>query len=662
MRKLFVFIVALMVIFISACTVESIERPTVIFKTIPDITVYQYEDDIDFMDGVVIESSEGENLNYLVTIDSSEFNTDTIGTTIIYYRLQYQGKSYEKYLIIEVIPEPEEPNTDVYFTVSFNANGGTTYNSVQVLEGSHIQAVPDPIKTGFIFEGWYSDSEFLTPFDFDLDVIEANTTLYAKWKEEPIVLDEFIDLNIYYINDLHGAVLPSGDSMGLANIANLVLTEKDTNPENTIFIAGGDILQGQLISNYYTGASVIDILNHMELDAFVIGNHEFDWGIDKVLQYFNGENEIQANYPLLGANVYNKDTNQRIDNVEPYTIIERSGLKIAIIGTIGYGLESSISFPRIEPYYFYSPGELTGYYAEQARLVDGADIVLAVNHDDDTYYNNQVAGFSGNRRVDAIFNGHTHTPYVRSVTNQNRTIHTIQSAANGTRVGNVSLTYNTLTNAITSEAVNLTKSNEPKLQSAHPEIADLVSFYEDSIHSLLYDPYMTAGSYMSQGDLAEYIAKLMQQRFGADVGIHNTAGTRASISNNESITYAKLFQISPFDNQVITGTVKGSAILSNTGGVKFAFKNGLSLQNINPTQDYVIATNDYIFYNLESPYKDASHINVTGIGVLDLFVEVIENLVLEGYTSFNLSLPIIFNSAAQRHHYAVVSKFNYVFA
>src|SRR5690606_15043436 len=157
--------------------------------------------------------------------------------------------------------------------------------------------------------------------------------------------------------------------------------------------------------------STIDILNHMQLDAYVVGNHEFDWDFNVVTQYFNGEHALQANFPLLGANVYETTTNKRHADVEPYTIIAKAGIQIAVIGTIGYGLESSISYPRIQDYYFTDPIELTGYWAEYVRLEEGADIVVAINHQDANFYNNQVAAFTGNKRIDAIFNGHTHYAY-----------------------------------------------------------------------------------------------------------------------------------------------------------------------------------------------------------------------------------------------------------
>src|SRR5690606_22609607 len=94
------------------------------------------------------------------------------------------------------------------------------------------------------------------------------------------IVPQNVSFNIYYINDFHGAILNADGQMGFARIGNLIIDEKSKHKDTTLFITGGDILQGQLISNWYNGASTIELLNDMELDAFVVGNHEFDWGID----------------------------------------------------------------------------------------------------------------------------------------------------------------------------------------------------------------------------------------------------------------------------------------------------------------------------------------------------------------------------------------------
>ena len=92
------------------------------------------------------------------------------------------------------------------------------------------------------------------------------------------------------------------------------------------------MFQGTAISNLTYGGVVVDVLNNIGMNAFTIGNHEFDWGDQKIIDFKNNSAQVQANFPFLGANIYRKSTNQRAEWVDDYVIIERGGLKIGIIG------------------------------------------------------------------------------------------------------------------------------------------------------------------------------------------------------------------------------------------------------------------------------------------------------------------------------------------
>lgn len=70
------------------------------------------------------------------------------------------------------------------FTVRFVSNGGTTINPKQVQYNAKITA-EQPVKSGYVFEGWYKDATFTTAWNFVSDVITADTTLYAKWGSIP---------------------------------------------------------------------------------------------------------------------------------------------------------------------------------------------------------------------------------------------------------------------------------------------------------------------------------------------------------------------------------------------------------------------------------------------------------------------------------------------
>ena len=90
-------------------------------------------------------------------------------------------------------PLPEEPvptkkrsgggsTATPTYTAQFDTNGGSAVDKVKTDKNGKIERPADPTKEGYIFVGWYSDSKLTKPFDFSAE-LTANSTLYAKWKE-----------------------------------------------------------------------------------------------------------------------------------------------------------------------------------------------------------------------------------------------------------------------------------------------------------------------------------------------------------------------------------------------------------------------------------------------------------------------------------------------
>ncbi len=74
----------------------------------------------------------------------------------------------------------------VNVTVSFDSMGGSAVNSIQVQEGEKVSKPnPDPTKLGYVFDGWYKDTQYVEQWNFDQDRVEQiDITLYAKWEED----------------------------------------------------------------------------------------------------------------------------------------------------------------------------------------------------------------------------------------------------------------------------------------------------------------------------------------------------------------------------------------------------------------------------------------------------------------------------------------------
>ena len=71
------------------------------------------------------------------------------------------------------------------YTVTFQTNGGSSINPITAEKGKTITAPPSPIKTGYSFDGWYSDQNLVNIYDFEQPITQ-NITLYARWKQDCI--------------------------------------------------------------------------------------------------------------------------------------------------------------------------------------------------------------------------------------------------------------------------------------------------------------------------------------------------------------------------------------------------------------------------------------------------------------------------------------------
>ena len=80
---------------------------------------------------------------------------------------------------------PASNSTPTFYTVSFDAQGGSTVESLTVEHGKTIEKPTDPVKASFTFSGWHKERECTTPWNFTTDTVTANITLYAKWTPIP---------------------------------------------------------------------------------------------------------------------------------------------------------------------------------------------------------------------------------------------------------------------------------------------------------------------------------------------------------------------------------------------------------------------------------------------------------------------------------------------
>ncbi len=117
---------------------------------------------------------------------------------------------------------------------------------------------------------------------------------------------------------------------GMARLYTYIEQVRKENP-NTFLVDAGDDIQGTILTDDLANKQpdqehpVLSAMNFMQYDAMTLGNHEFNWGVDTMKKILG-----QAKFPVLGANVLNKDGKPVTGN--GWTIVERGGVKVAVIG------------------------------------------------------------------------------------------------------------------------------------------------------------------------------------------------------------------------------------------------------------------------------------------------------------------------------------------
>jgi 5'-nucleotidase / UDP-sugar diphosphatase len=188
---------------------------------------------------------------------------------------------------------------------------------------------------------------------------------------------------------------------GMARFAAVVKAERSralAEGRRLICVHAGDTLSPSLLSSFDQGAHMIDLFNDVGLDAFVPGNHEFDFGKDN---YF--ERMGEARFPILAANLTDA-AGLRLARHQDQILIEADGLKLALVGA-AFEATASASRPGDLVFGPTIPAVLAA--AKRARAA-GADLVIAIVHADKA----TGAALMNTHAVDLILSGHNHDLHI----------------------------------------------------------------------------------------------------------------------------------------------------------------------------------------------------------------------------------------------------------
>ncbi len=416
---------------------------------------------------------------------------------------------------------------------------------------------------------------------------------------------EGYSVSLFETSDVHGYLLDSSSGnedtyqYRLAYIADKVndaraLYEED----NVILIDSGDIYQGNVISNLQNGQPMTAAYDLMQYDAVSIGNHEFDWGYETVIDedgtmssYAVGEYEGDSEVPVIASNIY-KD-GEKVDFAHDYVILEKDAVdedgnaikvKIGVIGFVddyaadimaaqftGRGFTVDENYEELEKLAAYLETEM------------GCDATVALCHADA----GQVVGnLSKNSVIDLVCGGHSHSAQSGKTNGVAYMEPSNQAATYGyaelvfqTEEGSDEVTGVTVvspkTISVTNDKTKLYDTEE-NAEDLDQDIVALSKASVENVSDVMNEKIGYITSDVTKAAIEEnnyssaagnWLTSQMARAVGAEVGLTNNGGIRTEFALEEGtdlryITAGDIYSISPFCNIIYGYEITYADLLS----------------------------------------------------------------------------------------------------
>jgi len=426
------------------------------------------------------------------------------------------------------------------------------------------------------------------------------------------------EIVIIHTNDEHGYLLSteSKDFLegGAAHCAASWL-RKGCDPSasqgNVLLLSSGDNWMGQAISTWFRGQSTIEVMNAMGYRASVVGNHDLDAG-QEVLR----ERIKEARFPYLAANLYRQGTEEPVDWVKPYLIVEINGVKVGIIGLALKETPDVTAAKHLEGLAFgdYEPALRRWVPVVRAQ---GAEIILVEAHvcpQDLALLAKKVKDLD----IALFEGGHCHQSALTS--------------AGGALVAVASsywrdyvltkLTYDSATGKVVKSEQELVDVLYPKAAKSasapEPVVQGIIAKWDERTQTMLGEVigYTATGLRKASAALHNLLTDSWLWAYPqADVALSNVGGFRQDLARGQ-ITVRDIVSVLPFENEMYELEVKGKDILYALktsgeplvlGGIRREGEDELILLKdgspLKPEATYRLLITDYLYGNPSYPFK-----------------------------------------------------------
>ena len=408
-----------------------------------------------------------------------------------------------------------------------------------------------------------------------------------------------IRLHLVWTNDVHGHVAPEGATFmnpdfppplgggasAAAYIEKLRRRAAARADEGVLLVDAGDTWQGAPVGTLTEGLVMETYFDALDYDAVVPGNHEFDKGKDIAIRMSGAMRR-----PFLCANIYKAGTEELVDWVEPYRVVEHAGLRIGLIGANTPGTAQMAFKEHIVGLDFRPVLPAVEKYRDHLLQKEHVDVVMLVVHEGLPFDSRQAWEELRQREaagidirtdirgamdlahvlegVPVIVAGHTHRgyrePWIDPVTHAM----VLETFGNGSSLGHVILRFDAATKTLLGyeaprrDGVLVTLLEDEwwpdrEMQAAlQPYIEQVRQGLDVEVGSSRVELTRRGGGNSPMGN---FVTEAMREAVGADLAVTNTGGLRADLAAGD-VTVEDLLRVEPFGNALVVVEMDGIGI------------------------------------------------------------------------------------------------------
>jgi 2',3'-cyclic-nucleotide 2'-phosphodiesterase (5'-nucleotidase family) len=402
----------------------------------------------------------------------------------------------------------------------------------------------------------------------------------------PLLGQDVRPLTILHSNDLHAHLMPDDrDNGGFARLATAVRQEK-AHCSACLYLNAGDLVQGTPVSTLFHGSPVYEIANLLGIDVGTLGNHEFDYGWRRVLEFVK-----IARYPIVSSNIVDEHGEPATGNA--YVIKTVGGIRVGVIGAALSDMVGTVITQESAGSWKVLPAvETVRKYAVQLR--DQTDLIVVLGHIHDREEVDAI--LHQVPEVSVVVAGHTHVAYKSMMNVDGRVAVLVDSY--GAELGRLDLQVDMAGKKL--KSAEWKRIAIDKTYAEDPAVKKLVNSWEAKVTKLVDTPIGESTMRMDRNHpvLRKLIEQAMAEETGADIAWINTGNIRDTMPEGRILT-RNLWNILPFDNYIVMGKFKGKDLPPKI----------TERYPVDPDKEYTVATSDFTATNQSA----SDQLNTTGM-------------------------------------------------